>query len=302
MKHCQDNNTNSFGRKRESPPPKTINDCSSDNIESSKVMNNQKKNIIPSRTGCDQLNPQNGSWRSSVDANRTTMRAAAQTMDTYYSTKPRHGTNGQYNRPQYNCVQSNRAQSSGNTEIPKSHTYSPVIKTIVKNINLEYVRPQRAGIIIYTVTNGSIFFGLGLDSRTHDLTDFGGGVYYKLDINVLRGATREFEEETLEIFEPFTIEDIKQCPVIYDDNNLIVFVHLDIDPDATCSAFNEKYKQIVDKQHFYSDKMRYIREPEVCGITWLTWEEFRYVIETKGIMFSRVQKFLARAGDFSYLL
>ena len=61
------------------------------------------------------------------------------------------------------------------------HRKFPVIKTTVQNLNLECVRPQRAGVIIYTVVEGAIFFGLGLDSRSHDLTDSGGGVVYKTD-------------------------------------------------------------------------------------------------------------------------
>ena len=29
--------------------------------------------------------------------------------------------------------------------------YTPVIKTIVKDLNMDYVKPQRAGVIIYTL-------------------------------------------------------------------------------------------------------------------------------------------------------
>lgn len=171
----------------------------------------------------------------------------------------------------------------------KNHNQS-VIKTTVDKLNLDYVRPQRAGIIIYTVVNGAIYFGLGLDSRSHDLTDFGGGINYRTDENVISGAIREFNEETLDIFENITIENIKSCPVIYDNKNLIVFVHLNIDPELVSSSFQEKYKQVKYSQ------------PEVCAITWLNWEEFKYSISVEGIFYTRVQKFLLRADDFSYLL
>lgn len=183
-----------------------------------------------------------------------------------------------------------------------------MIKTTVQQLNLECVRPQRAGVIIYTVVNGSIYFGLGLDSRTHDLTDFGGGVIYKIDIDAIKGALREFEEETLGIFDSIRTEDIMQCPVIYDDRNLIIFVHLNVDPDTVCLSFNEKFKKAVSEgddgttEHSEKKRHREPREPEVCGITWLTWEEFQHCIGTRGILFSRVQKFLARADNFSHLL
>jgi hypothetical protein len=175
-----------------------------------------------------------------------------------------------------------------------------VIKTTVQNLDLECVCPRRAGVIIYTVVGESTYFGVGLDSRTHDLTDFGGGVCYKTDHNVIKGALREFDEETLSIFEPITLEKIKHCPTIYDNNNLIVFIHMQIDPDTVSQRFNEKYTRVIEMRKCGSHRRH--RDPEVCGITWLTWEEFRYCIKENGIMFSRVQKFLAKADDFSYLL
>ena len=76
----------------------------------------------------------------------------------------------------------------------------PVIKTFVSNVNLSRIRPRRAGVIIYTVSNGRLYFAMGLDSNTHDLTDFGGTVEYETDENAVKGALREFSEETLGIF------------------------------------------------------------------------------------------------------
>lgn len=166
-----------------------------------------------------------------------------------------------------------------------------VTKTIVQNLDLNIVKPRRAGVIIYTVHNEITYFGLALDSRTHDLTDFGGTIIYKIDKNVITGALREFEEETLNIFETITFEDIKSYPVIYDKNNLIIFIHLNIDPDLISKSFNEKYKSVINSEI-----------PEVCSITWLTWPEFQHSIIQRGIIYFRVQKFLNRAGDFSDLL
>lgn len=213
-------------------------------------------------------------------------------LDAEYYNKLRYGQKGRHGR------------DNNNGKYGKQSRHSPVIKTIVQNLNLECVKPQRAGVIIYTIINGSTYFGLGLDSRTHDLTDFGGGVIYKTDGDVIKGALREFFEETLEIFDPISPQDIRQCPVIYDDNNLIVFVHMNVDPDTTCLAFNEKYKQVINSFHSLipTNKRRKIYEPEVCGITWLSWEDFQRSIKEKGIMFSRVQRFLNNAEDFSYLL
>lgn len=184
----------------------------------------------------------------------------------------------------------------------------PVVKTTVQHLNLDTVRPQRAGVILYTVYNDAVYFGFGLDSRTHDLTDFGGGVIYKRDRNVVRGALREFEEETLQIFESISPDSIGRCPVVYDLHNLIIFIHLDIHPDVACRAFHAKYEQILstrcgkDSESMNCTRPRASSMPEVCGITWLTWEDFQRSINESSILFSRVQRFLQRAGDFSYLL
>lgn len=205
----------------------------------------------------------------------------------------------------YNKSKYGHKSRHGHQQNLKHSRNTPVIKTIVQSLNLDCVKPQRAGVIIYTIINGSIYFGLGLDAKTHDLTDFGGGVIYKTDQNVICGALREFEEETLEIFDTIYPEDIKQCPVIYDDNNLIVFIHMNVDPDTTCLAFNEKYKHVMNDVPIITGKKNFIKkryEPEVCGITWLSWEDFQRSIKEKGIMFYRVQRFLQKADDFSYLL
>ena len=116
---------------------------------------------------------------------------------------------------------------------------------------------------------------------------------YKTDHDVISGALREFNEETLQIFDPITIENIKNCPVVYDPNNLIIFIHIGVNPNDVCKVFNDKYKDLIKQNK---------QEPEVCGITWLTWEEFQHIIKTRGILYYRVRRFLNRADDFSYLL
>lgn len=191
-------------------------------------------------------------------------------------------------------ITDNNSKLKCNKDCLKSYDKdNKIIKTLVKHINLECVTPNRAGIIMYTVFENRTYFGLGLDSKSHDLTDFGGRVIYKVDSNAINGALREFNEETLNIFNPLTLNDIKDCPVIYDNKNLIIFMYISLDPNIICHNFNNNYKIFI-KDHNY--------DPEVCGITWLTWEEFQNCINTKGILFSRVQKFLSNAHDFSYLL
>ena len=167
------------------------------------------------------------------------------------------------------------------------------VKTL-KNINFSKTRVQRAGFILYTLYKGNIYFMIGIDSKTHELTDFAGGIKYKTDRHVLSGAIRELQEETLDMFEPVTYDDVKDCITIYDDKNLVIFMPTSLDPDTVCCEFNNKYREAIEKKKF--------EDPEVCGITWLDIDEFSLHIKNPGIIYSRVQSLLLKAGDFLKLL
>ena len=165
----------------------------------------------------------------------------------------------------------------------------------LRYINFNKTRVQRAGFILYTLYKGNIYFMIGIDSKTHELTDFAGTVKYKFDRHVLSGAIRELQEETLDVFEPVTYDDVKECITIYDNNNLVIFMPISLDPDTICREFNERYREAVERKKFNS-------EPEVCGITWLDIDEFMYHIKNPGVIYSRVQNLLLKAGDFLKLL
>lgn len=184
------------------------------------------------------------------------------------------------------------------TDIYKYHHYAKkdffkndhlVVRKLVKDIDLVTIKPQRAGVIIYTIFNNQIYFGLGVDTNSGELTDFGGGVSYKdnRDKNVILGALREFEEETLGIFK-ISFDDVLDSTVIYNNNILIIFKLMVIDPDMTRNVFLY--------QHDLSMKNNVL--PEVCDIKWVTPTEFKEIIAKRGSMFHRVQNFLQQAGDF----
>ena len=165
----------------------------------------------------------------------------------------------------------------------------------LKNIKFSKIKVKRAGFILYTLYNGNIYFMIGVDSKTHELTDFAGTINYKYDRNFLRGAIRELQEETLELFEEVNYNDIKECIVIYDYDSLVIFMPISLHPDIVCQEFNERY-------HEYLEKNTKKDEPEVCGITWLDSDEFVNQIKNKGIIYSRVRNLLAKAGNFVKLL
>ena len=71
-------------------------------------------------------------------------------------------------------------------------------------------KSRRSGVIPYTSTsNGTLYFLLGVDARTGDLTDLGGGV--KKGENGLCAAFRELSEESCGLLRP-NLNDMSECP------------------------------------------------------------------------------------------
>lgn len=165
-----------------------------------------------------------------------------------------------------------------------------VVRKLVKDIDLLTTKPHRAGVIIYTIYNNQLYFGLGVDTNSAELTDFGGGVSYKdnRDKNVIYGALREFEEETLGIFGEINYNDYFNCMALYNNNNLIIFKLMDVNPVLVRNLFLHQYDLSIKNNIL----------PEVCDIKWLTSTEFKEIISKRGAMFHRVQNFLQQSGDF----
>ncbi len=163
-----------------------------------------------------------------------------------------------------------------------------IYKKTVHELDLNTIKPPRAGVIIYTKIDNEIYFGLGIDNASKEITDFGGGISYKeRDKNVILGALREFKEETLGIFGSLSYMDVIDSPVIYNTLNLIIFKYIDMDPDLINHLFLEAYQNHIN--------------PEVSGILWMNTNEFKHCIMTRGKMFFRVQNFLQKAGNFYWI-
>lgn len=179
-----------------------------------------------------------------------------------------------------------------------AYSFSPVTCTQAGKLDLQLIRPQRAGIILYTVRNKVLYFGLGVDARTSDLTDFAGRVNYNLDTDAMQGAIREFNEETLDIFRGLTRERLEDALALYDNHNLVIFLRVRVDPDHVCRTFANKHQQVMKEK--LNSNARYL--PEVSAITWLSRKQFRKALYTPGVLFSRVRNFLRRGNDFFTLL
>jgi hypothetical protein len=171
-----------------------------------------------------------------------------------------------------------------------------VYKKRVKELNLDLVRPPRAGVILYTKVNDEYFFALGVDTMSGEYTDFGGGISYKenADKNVILGALRELNEEALGIFGHIDYKQVINSLALYNNFNLIIFKYIDDPMIDVVSAFRIQYNINVAK---YPTII-----PEVSNIKWFSHAEFRNIIMKRGMLFHRIQNFLQKAGNFYWLL
>ncbi len=160
-----------------------------------------------------------------------------------------------------------------------------ISKLKVNQLDLNLIKPPRGGVILYTKVNNQLFFGLGVDRQSGQLTDFGGGISYHRDKNVIEGALREFNEETLNLFQ-FNVNHVMDSVALYNINMLIIFKLIEE------ANWREQFLDLVNKEV----------DPEVNDLTWLSLSEFKNVIKTRGPLFFRVQNFLQKAGDFFWLL
>lgn len=108
---------------------------------------------------------------------------------------------------------------------------------------------QRGAVVPYILVDNVKYFLLGIDTRTGDITDLGGGVWKKESI--IQGAFREFHEESLGLFRDIIdISCTSKC--ISRDNLNTYFVPLNVDIlklVELCKKFNtmKKIKNEIEK-------------------------------------------------------
>nr|QBK89882.1 MAG: NUDIX hydrolase [Pithovirus LCPAC101] len=144
------------------------------------------------------------------------------------------------------------------------------IENLPKNIinQSKKNRIERSGVIIYTICDNKFYFGLGVDHESGDITDFGGGIKKK-DFSLIDGTLREFTEESLGVFGKFSHDEIEKCICVYNQHTMIVFIPLKLDKNKINKTFNQRLK--------------YVKEPEVDSIFWITKETFINLVYGKKV-------------------
>ncbi len=140
----------------------------------------------------------------------------------------------------------------------------------VKGRNLEKQNGiTRAGVIPFTVRDNLIHFLLGIDRRTRELTDFGGGV--KSTETIIGGAYRELGEESCELFGSFVTEDqlYSSLALINREGTTAIFF-LRVAPewlDIAEQEFSNKQKNLTE----------YRKHNELIGIKWVNQDSFKFI-------------------------
>lgn len=164
------------------------------------------------------------------------------------------------------------------------HTSAKSRMGLVKELNLETFKPSRGGVILYTVKNGKLLFGFGLDDKYGELTDFSGGISYKKDDNAVIGSLRELREESLGLYD-VSFEQVQNAHVLYDKYHLVLFLYTNDDPKEVVGDFRERHQQA--------------KKSELKDIVWITEDELRKAIRMKSsYIYIRLLNFLAKAGNF----
>lgn len=166
--------------------------------------------------------------------------------------------------------------------------------------DLETDKIMRGGVIPYTVFNGKIHFLLGIDWRTRDLTDFGGGI--KAAESVLEGTLRELTEETCQLFGKTTDElellrkRLIASPVIVNSTKTAVIFILRVEPKWVEQAENK----FVENQKGLKNK----KYNELIGIKWIEQHTFRQIAYNRKnqCMWRRIQNIIRENSNWDSLL
>ena len=155
----------------------------------------------------------------------------------------------------------------------------------LKNLDIAKCTQTRAGIIVYTIINNDLFFIVGIDTDSNDITDFGGGVNIKKGETVIKGGLRELMEESLGVFGFIKEEELLNCITVFNETSLIIFIPLKLNPYRI-------YEEFIKR-------IQFVEKPEVKGLAFLNVGQFITLIKgnlVQGLtMYSKIQSILFQA-------
>lgn len=125
---------------------------------------------------------------------------------------------------------------------------------------------RRAGVVVYTWRNNRFWFCLGIDKKTRDLSDFGGG--RKRYESPIECAYREFTEETCGVFSECvpSINTLRDSFVLVGRTNIVCWVY--VKPEWIDRA-EAMFSTLRGSNHF-----QHRRHLEHLGVKWLIEDHF----------------------------
>lgn len=153
---------------------------------------------------------------------------------------------------------------------------------------------RRSGIIPFSCepNTNEKWFCLAMDSKTKELGDFGGGVRQKE--TSIRGAIREFNEESLGVFnlaDNYIRNHVKSCITSKTNKEIAQIFFVKIPWDL-----------VKDSQEFFQMLKGTSNNDEISNIVWINEEKFKILLEhgkasDTEIMWHKVKRILSKC-DF----
>jgi hypothetical protein len=173
------------------------------------------------------------------------------------------------------------------------------IAKVSEYLAMGLVVPARCGIVYCTMINDTVHFCFGVDTKTGDIADFGGGG--KESENAVHVAIREGGEESREVFGRLTLEKVQRFYCIYTANVFVIFVKVCVVDDHV----DVRYKTISDFDSFRQitpAKQKQREFNEMKEILWLNEKDTHSVINgvhSGYTMYSVVRNVLRTSPVFS---
>ena len=116
------------------------------------------------------------------------------------------------------------------------------------------------------------------------MTDFGGTIYYPKDGNCIRGALREFWEETLHVFGRYRVDEVLACWVLCRMDMCILFIQIPKCPECYDYSFNIALERAS--------------RPEVSALVWVPCHRLLGALEEEATLYTKVRDFLRPYSAF----
>jgi len=153
----------------------------------------------------------------------------------------------------------------------------------------------RAGVIPYTIENNRLYFLMGIDRKTRELTDFGGGA--KSNESMVQAGFRELAEESCEIFTGhITMKNLLSSPAIINDTKSAIIFFCKVEPFwLNCAEEN-----FIQNQRLLCNASKH---NELIGIKWIEQHYFKTIAFNRKnqCMWKRVQNIIRSSTNWNEL-